>query len=139
MGTLKTPTAKEISKAATKKWRESNPGKIQQYSKTHYERHGKKIMVDGKLVYPKELARIRNKKYVLEYLSTHPCVDCQEPDPIVLEFDHVRGEKDMAVSVGIFAGWSLARLANEIAKCDVRCANCHRKKTHERKLEAKIL
>ena len=66
---------------------------------------------------------------VLEYLLEHPCVDCGESNPIVLEFDHVRGKKYKAVSELMSWDYSLKTLKDEIAKCDVRCANCHRIKT----------
>jgi hypothetical protein len=56
-------------------------------------------------------------------------VDCGESDPIVLEFDHVRGVKRGEIS-RLKTMVSLETLAEEIAKCDVRCANCHRRKTH---------
>ena len=67
--------------------------------------------------------------YALEYLSTHPCVDCGESDPAVLDFDHVTGEKNNDVSVIIGRGSSIEALKREIDLCVVRCANCHRKKT----------
>ena len=68
------------------------------------------------------------REYVAEYLSTHPCVDCGETDPAVLEFDHV-GEKNKDVAVIIGRGSSLETLKKEIELCEVRCANCHRRKT----------
>ena len=71
------------------------------------------------------------RRLVLEYLLKHPCVDCGEANPIVLEFDHVRGKKYKAVSKLMTQDYSLKVLKNEIAKCDVRCANCHRIKTAE--------
>jgi hypothetical protein len=76
--------------------------------------------------------RNRNRAFVREYLAEHPCVDCGESDPIVLEFDHVRGEKSFNVSYGVIKNYSLKRLAEEIAKCDIRCANCHRRVTATR-------
>ena len=75
--------------------------------------------------------RARNRKYVAEYLAKNPCVDCGEDDPIILEFDHVRGKKLTHVTKLARDNASLKRLDEEIAKCEVRCANCHRIKTHE--------
>lgn len=76
--------------------------------------------------------RERRRRLVWEYLQTHPCVDCGEVDPLVLEFDHVRGDKFRGISHMIREQYSDARLLEEIAKCDVRCANCHRRVTSER-------
>lgn len=70
--------------------------------------------------------RKRNLQYMIDYLKLHPCVDCGESDPIVLEFDH-RGNKEYNVSK--LSTNSFEKLQKEIAKCDVRCANCHRRKT----------
>ena len=63
-----------------------------------------------------------------EYLLSHPCVDCGETDPVVLEFDH-RGDKKSAIVdlMRRHARWE--EILQEIAKCDVRCANCHRRRT----------
>ncbi len=71
----------------------------------------------------------RNRRIVLDHLAEHPCVDCDEADVIVLDFDHVRGSKYGAISRMIFGGTSVQKLRAEIEKCEVRCANCHRRKT----------
>ena len=70
----------------------------------------------------------RNKEYVYSYLLSHPCVDCGESDPVVLEFDHI-GDKSKDVSLMIGRAVSIKTLRAEIDKCEVRCANCHRRKT----------
>ncbi len=70
---------------------------------------------------------------VYNYLLHHPCVDCGEPDPIVLDFDHVRGVKTADVKrMTTGSHVSLDRIMAEIAKCEVRCANCHRRVTARR-------
>ena len=71
----------------------------------------------------------RNRRLILNHLSEHPCVDCNERDILVLDFDHVRGVKDGDISRMIFGGTSVERLRAEMDKCVVRCANCHRRKT----------
>jgi hypothetical protein len=68
---------------------------------------------------------------VYEYLKKHPCVDCGEDNPVVLEFDHV-GDKTSNVADLISQRSSVSRLKNEMSRCEVRCANCHRIKTAER-------
>ena len=67
--------------------------------------------------------------WLLRYLKAHPCVDCGERDLIVLEFDHVRGKKMYKVSELARGEYSLKKLQEEVSKCEVRCANCHRRKT----------
>jgi hypothetical protein len=65
----------------------------------------------------------------IKYLETHPCIDCGEDDPIVLEFDHVRGEKKFNIADVTRNAVGRRTLEKEIEKCEVRCANCHRRKT----------
>ena len=72
--------------------------------------------------------RVKANKYILNFLTTHPCIDCGEKDPIVLDFDHIR-DKIAPVSSIVKNNFSQKKLAEEISKCVVRCANCHRRKT----------
>jgi hypothetical protein len=73
--------------------------------------------------------RGENRIRAWAYLSERACVDCGERDPVVLEFDHVRGVKTDEISRLISDGVAWARIELEIAKCDVRCVNCHIRKT----------
>ena len=73
--------------------------------------------------------RARNRTFLAAYLRSHPCVDCGLFDPIVMEFDHVRGTKTIDVSLLISNCAPIAKILAEIEKCEVRCANCHRRKT----------
>lgn len=76
--------------------------------------------------------RHRKALAVYQYLTEHPCVDCGEADPLVLEFDHIRGVKRHGVKRMLAGTYSLEAVMQEIAKCDVRCANCHRRITAKR-------
>lgn len=53
------------------------------------------------------------------------CVDCGLRDIRVLEFDHVRGQKVESIGVMVRRGYALEAIRAEIAKCEVRCRNCH--------------
>lgn len=72
---------------------------------------------------------LRNQAFILQYFLDHPCVDCGEADPVPLEFDHVTGVKTDHVTKLLYRKVPLKTIEDEIAKCEVRCANCHRRKT----------
>ena len=74
-------------------------------------------------------ARDEAQAYIAAYLKSHPCVDCGETNIITLQFDHVRGEKLNNVSNLMGGGYTLNAIKQEVAKCVVRCANCHSIKT----------
>jgi hypothetical protein len=62
----------------------------------------------------------------------HPCVDCGEPDIQVLDFDHVRGIKLSSIARMLSQRRPVASILDEMEKCEVRCANCHRRATARR-------
>ena len=66
----------------------------------------------------------RKKEFIQNYLSSHPCVDCGLSDVRCLEFDHINGDKSFSLSD--CRSHSQVKIEAEIAKCEVRCANCHR-------------
>ena len=76
---------------------------------------------------PRPLRR-RNLRFVERYLETAPCVDCGEDDTAVLDFDHVGFKRRGVVQLAYREG-SIASLEHEIKECEVRCANCHRRRT----------
>ena len=71
-----------------------------------------------------KIKRRCKREYVNHYTSLHPCVDCGDTRPTVLEFDHIK-DKDVNISVLVANGSSWKKLQREIDKCEVRCASCH--------------
>jgi hypothetical protein len=92
------------------------------YTRQHYRKN--KAYYMRKAIKHKE----RRLQYVLDHLSTCFCVDCGENDSIVLEFDHVKGVKEFNILKAARSGMGLTRLKQEMAKCEIRCANCHRRR-----------
>jgi hypothetical protein len=80
--------------------------------------------------YNSKVIRIRNADLIKQYLLDKSCIDCGIADPIVLEFDH-RNPEEKSHDVSNMVGWCFSKenILEEIAKCDIRCANCHRRKT----------
>lgn len=73
--------------------------------------------------------RLQNSRRVFEYLSCNPCITCGESDPIVLEFDHRNKDEKLENISNLILNSSWNQIESEIEKCDVMCANCHRRKT----------
>jgi len=125
----KEKTLKEFNKRSASKdglaslCKECNKSKLKEHynnNKEYYVLKAAKRNKDQKLI---------NRQYIYDYLKTKSCLDCGECDPILLEFDHVRGEKYNNVSHLVGKGWSIDTIQKEIDKCEVVCSNCHRKRT----------
>jgi hypothetical protein len=97
------------------------------YNREHYAanktRHNRRRYVN-QLRYKEQ-----NRERMSQYLADKKCADCGETDPIVLDFDHVRGQKDWNIGDLMKSGFSWRRIEVEIEKCETRCSNCHRRKT----------
>lgn len=115
---------------------ESDQGYVAYTDKENQRAYGRQHYLDNKELYLSRSSENRKiqiedrRRRVREYLLTHPCVDCGEADPIVLDFDHVDHTlktANISKMVRDRARWS--RIEEEIAKCEVRCANCHRRRT----------
>lgn len=86
-----------------------------------------------KRLYP---SREANLSYIQQLKSNTPCADCGRTFPAVcMDFDHL-GDKKFSVANGIV--YSRPRLQAEIDKCEIVCANCHRIRTQNRRVEPSI-
>jgi hypothetical protein len=97
------------------------------YDVGKYYEHRTKIL--ERKSWSKRTIRPEHQKLVWQYLKDNPCLRCGETDPVVLEFDHREPQfkyKDISKMIGHN---STEKLLEEIAKCDVLCANCHRRRT----------
>lgn len=75
--------------------------------------------------------QLQERKDYINKLKSKPCADCGVSyPPYVMDFDHVRGTKKMSVSRITLWGWK--ELLEEVAKCELVCANCHRLRTLSR-------
>jgi len=89
----------------------------------HYQKSKKKFAAWAKA------RRLRVRDMVFEYLCSHPCIDCGETNIIVLEFDHRDPKTKRFDVMSATHGHSWKTILKEIKKCDVVCANCHKKRT----------
>ena len=92
-----------------------------------YYRENRDIVL-GRKRQDKARRRASARSGVIQYLIEHPCVDCGEKDIVVLEFDHIR-DKSVNISHMLKNSVSFNSILKEIEKCEVRCSNCHARKT----------
>lgn len=104
---------KDISRKQSREWYKSNTTRACQYAVGY---KAKVYAATGKLIRAAKRA---------------PCTDCHKRYPqYIMEFDHCRGNK--SGDIGRFRT-SMSAFVRELSKCDVVCANCHRKRTHKRR------
>ncbi len=119
-------------------WKNKAKGTRQRWCKScqaeanskHYQ-NNKQIYIERALT-RNALINTETKQKLYTYLSNHPCVDCGQTDIRVLEFDHISGNKSASITTLLRHAAPWKTIEAEIAKCEVRCVNCHRIKTSER-------
>lgn len=105
------------------------------YGREHYEKNKARYIQQAKE--RKRRTAAQRLEYLIEYFADHPCVDCGERDPLVLEFDHI-GAKSFNIASAIRdRNWQQILL--EIEQCEVVCANCHRRRTAMRGGWARVI
>lgn len=111
--------AKNIRRANCKKC-------IKKYDSIRYVKNRQDIRERNKKHHKMSIER--NSRYIYEFLKNSSCIDCEEKDPVVLEFDHVNEDKKYAIGDMVWGSFSTKTIQKEMDKCEVRCANCHKKR-----------
>ena len=84
-------------------------------------------------VLDKKNAKKARLRALVRAAKARPCADCNVEYPyFVMDFDHVSGEKIMIISKLVNRG-ATRQLLEELEKCEVVCANCHRIRTWQRR------
>ena len=98
------------------------------YHREHYLANKQRYVDQARA--SKQRLKLERTRYLFEYFATHPCAG--EPDPMVLEFDHLEAcEKAFNIGEALsYRNWP--SILTEIEKCEVVCANCHRRRTARR-------
>lgn len=98
------------------------------YAKAWRDRHPEKSAANK--LKQNRAARARAREFIIAIKRSTPCADCGGFfHPVCMDFDHVNGVKESALSVLVGRGATNERLMREIAKCELVCANCHRVRT----------
>jgi hypothetical protein len=135
-----TPEEKRLRQIeATRRWRIRNPEKVKANNRKHrqrpYEAEKVKAWREKRLADPAYRERINRqankratsiRRWLDAYKIENGCIDCGfNRHPVALHFDHVNGDK----ALNVCNAKSIKQAQQEIAKCVVRCANCHAMKT----------
>lgn len=98
-----------------------------EYTRKHYKNNIQYYVGKAKISEDKFDSEIRK-------LKTVPCMDCKKQyNYWQMDFDHVSGKKEFAIGSTFWSYKSRTAIREEIKKCEVVCANCHRDRTYKRK------
>lgn len=104
-----------------------------EYLRAYYRENKAELKFNMRLYNAANTGWLRTR---LDRFKNKPCMDCRGWfDPWQMDFDH-RPEEVKLFNIGAGRGLKLVRLVAEIKKCDVVCSNCHRTRTHKRRLAA---
>lgn len=100
------------------------------YYAAHYTKYREAYLERAKL--SRKKARLFYQETISNYLKLKECESCGIKDPRVLEFDHIDPEEKLfSISQGLRLGYKISDVLEELKKCRILCANCHRIRTAE--------
>lgn len=100
--------------------------RIAQARRRHYEGNKASYMARAEV-------RRRASQAFVQSQKQKPCLDCGGRfPPVAMDFDHIGDDKTADLCRMAHDGYSVKRLMEEIAKCELVCANCHRVRTQSR-------
>jgi hypothetical protein len=103
--------ARRLGRLQQRRWRKENPEEARRRNAASWKK--------------REAA---NKQIVLNWKRSHPCVDCGESDPIVLDAHHRNPRKKLfRLAAGVTRRPPL-EIQAELRKCIALCSNCHRRR-----------
>lgn len=98
------------------------------YYKEHYEKFGELYRHRARARKARIKNELRHKLY--SFMESKRCVQCGERDLCVLEFDHIDPDtKAFGIAKGLSYCYDWQKILKEIRKCQILCANCHKRKT----------
>lgn len=81
-------------------------------------------------------ARTKYSRHLWELKESSGCIDCGEKYPhYMLEFDHLPEHEKLDSPMDIARNYNMQKALDEVAKCDIVCANCHKIRTWQRYLD----
>lgn len=104
------------------------------YEKNLEDFYSHKLTSDGKDSICKECRKAISKKQkakmkeLIESIKKESkCIRCGEDEPVALDFHHLGDDKQFNIGQAVTDGHGMQKILDEIEKCVVLCANCHRK------------
>lgn len=87
----------------------------------------------GRYKEKRDRERAEKRRWLRAYKVENGCAICGESHPACLVFHHMDelGKKDFNIGMNIALSWD--RIVAEVEKCQVLCANCHRKLHYKEK------
>ena len=96
------------------------------YNKKHYIKDKSKYI--NRAEQRNKIVKDNIKEKILTYLKDKKCARCPESDVIVLDFHHREPkEKAFEIATGVKMMYKWEIIEQEISKCEMLCANCHRR------------
>lgn len=100
------------------------PYKTKEQLNQYYLRNKEKYITARKAL------AIEKRQYIIELKEKTPCTDCGKKYPYyVMDFDHLNDKKIALSKISLYS-WKT--ILEEIDKCEIVCANCHRVRTFKR-------